>query len=374
MNEIFRFKYSRWLVYFNFIILFPALTFPSLFDFLFGSQTRFFINIYAIISIFILSFLTRYRVFALIILFFMLLNYFSIVLIHEYNLFLIVPFVGFLAGLIFSNYIKFLKNYALIFLLFNFFVLLFENSITYNPFFGDLESAMYKSGIFKISKDTAEYLLILGLLFRRNFIVNTIIFISGVISGIRAAWVGIVLLYSLDLFFSKNYSSKISINTRTNFSKVIIIFCFFLILISTFIFSNNIIFYRYEILFDFNSSTYTSRSDFILQHLECIMGLPLLNFLFGSGNYCAFIVDNGSENFIIAFFEYYGVISLILGFLFLLIYSINFISSKKFRIYYSPFVIILIVGLFVRFPMSFFGWFVIGYYYSIYITRRWLVN
>ena len=119
---------------------------------------------------------------------------------------------------------------------------------------------------------------------------------------------------------------------------------------------------RYSSSFDVDSNSYSSRFYIVGKHLECYLNLPILSQLFGSGFYCSNLNNWGSESFPVQVLTYYGFS---LFFLYFVLFCTILLNMMKYpRQFYElyPFVVVIFVGFFVRFPI---GWFGGGIFFSL---------
>lgn len=347
-----------------FFLAIPIIGFPGIFDFLLEEQIRLNLTYLLLSIVLLLAVLTRYAVLIFLLLLYLSLSFIAIQSYYEYPVFILVPWLGFFAGLAFRNQVKNLRLLALLFFIANFIVLIVESFTKVNPIFGTVNMGPYQTGLTQYTKSAAEYLLIIMLLFRKNIISFSIIFLSAVMVGVRTAWLGIALIYIIDFLSEK--ARTVHIISKRSF----IISASAISLTASFFSFFNLEFSRYRSLIDPNSSAYKSRADFIMNHLDCLDQLPIKNLFLGSGNYCADIIGNGAENFLVAALGYYGIFGVLIISVLILAYIFKQATCKAFRYYCGPFYVVILVGLFSRFPMSFFSWLVIGVFFALYIERR----
>lgn len=235
--------------------------------------------------------------------------------------------------------------------------------------YGEKSVYFYGQGLFSYTKDGAEFLAISILLFRNDTTMKLIIFISTLFVGVRAAIIVVLVIIVIDFMLIMRPNSK------TIYSIVLILF--FALLINTLISHDGYIYTgKYSSALASDSSAYTSRIYIVNKHLECYANIPLFQQLFGSGFYCSRLYAWGSESFPVQILTYYGLFlfSLYLSMILTIIFF-TFKDLKNFSFFY-PFIVILLVGIVVRFPIGWFGGsiFFSLVFQSLLNKKQWNIN
>jgi len=344
-------------------IFLPVLSFPAIFESLIGDDMRMVITISASLCIAILSILSRYRVAAVAIQLFAVLNIISIEIIYQYSTFLYAPLLGILAAFYIKNKLNEVVNVLYVFYVLNFITIIISIFIGIDIQVGRSTGEFYNNGIFGYAKSTAEFILI-SLLWVRNY--RNVLFItfpSAVFSGVRAAWLGV------GFFIVMNYLSKNKSQSREIIKSTIII----IIAIITYAYLNSqeyIQFHRTGSLLNLESRSYYFRYEMWQEHLNCFISLPILNVFLGSRQYCSSIIGNGAENHYISLFNYYGLIFSLIYFMIMFFIVYKIITDKKFRKYFWPILVIFLVSMIARMPMAFVSWMLIASLLLLYYEKN----
>ena len=213
--------------------------------------------------------------------------------------------------------------------------------------YGSMSAYYYGQGLNTYAKGAAELVAISLLFFRNDNVVKIVIFVSTLFIGVRSAIVLAIVIIIIDYIFLFKWSKKFTISTLF-FGILMIIGCWLII--------NDIIYSgRYLSSFDLQSPTYVARWWIVNRHIECYLSLPLFQQLFGSGSYCANLYSWGSESFPVQLLTYYGVFFFCIYLLMVITIFVKIITSPRRLIDFYPFLLILLMGIFVRFPLGWFG-------------------
>jgi hypothetical protein len=228
----------------------------------------------------------------------------------------------------------------------------------------NLSILIYGQGIFGYTKNAAAAIAFSVLLFRKEFFWKFIILISVAFIGVRAAILFVILIIVIDLLLGLKLRFKMTI-------KGLFLGMLFLIISSLGLYYLGDLFYfgRMESLLSSDSTAYTSRFYYAIQHLNYFSDLGVFQLLFGSGTYCPTSVGNGSENLHIMLFTHFGIVNYILWLSFFILIIFTNIRKNFYVVY--PLGLYLLLGLGVRWGMSWMsGILLYSYLFSIYFKRR----
>ncbi len=264
-----------------------------------------------------------------------------------------------------------LKPYIKFILLINLYFLINEK-FTGIPFVPwgegrELSLVFYGQGIFGYTKNAADAIGLVILMFRKDLFWKFIILISVILIGIRSSIVFVGLIIIIDIIMSVNF------NIKLNIKKIFLGVVFLFIGVLSIYFLQDLFYLnRLESLFRVESTTYTSRFYYAEAHLNCFAGVDIFQLLFGSGTYCPSIVRNGSENVHIMFFTHFGLVHYGVWLSFFLFIIFSNIKKHFFIVY--PLGLYLLIGLGVRWGLGWMGGVVLyTYLFNIYFKRKVII-
>ena len=269
-------------------------------------------------------------------------------------------------GCLFRNDIDKFKPYIKIFLVANLFFLIREK-VTGNALIPYTEAIstyrFYGQGLFGYTKDAADALSLVCILFRREKYWMIIIIISLVMIGMRGAIIFACAVFVIDLLVGFPYKKsaynllihfKLKIKGITAILSLLVAILFFVLLFNQF--SGFFYLGRFKSLLASSSPTYLFRGEMLTKHFNCFTSFNIINMLFGGGTYCPLVIGNGAENLYLQLLPQHGIIFFMFFVSLLGIACIN--AFRKFKYYYPIFLFIL-EAWFVRYGLSWMGGIVI---------------